>query len=314
MSTRVVSWNDAAEMNDSVESDALVMPSSSGRPVAGLAALRDDPLVLLAELELVHLLFQQERGVAHVLDLHPAHHLADDHLDVLVADVHALQAVDLLDFVHQVGLQLLLAEHGQDVVRVERAVHQRFAGADALAFLHVDVDAARHRVLLLGAVVGDHEDLALALAISPNLTTPSISLMTAVSRGLRASNSSTTRGRPPVMSLVLVVSRGILASTSPGEDLVAVLHHQVGARRHQVALAGLAALDHDGRLALLVRRVGDHLARQARDFVHFLVQRDAFLQVLEADRAADFGQDGEGVRIPLDQHLAQLHLLRLRPP
>jgi len=33
--TRVVSWNDAAEMNESVESDAFVIPSSSGRPVAG---------------------------------------------------------------------------------------------------------------------------------------------------------------------------------------------------------------------------------------------------------------------------------------
>ena len=44
---------------------------------------------------------------------------------------------------------------------------------------------------------------------------PSISEMTAVSRGLRASNSSTTRGRPPVMSLVFVVSRGIFASTWP---------------------------------------------------------------------------------------------------
>ncbi len=28
VSTRVVSWNDAAEMNESVDSDALVMPSS----------------------------------------------------------------------------------------------------------------------------------------------------------------------------------------------------------------------------------------------------------------------------------------------
>ena len=53
------------------------------------------------------------------------------------------------------------------------------------------------------------------LVTSPYFTTPLISAMMAVSRGLRASNSSTTRGRPPVMSLVLVVSRGILASTSP---------------------------------------------------------------------------------------------------
>ena len=55
------------------------------------------------------------------------------------------------------------------------------------------------------------------LTMPPILTMPSISLMTAAaSRGLRASNSSTTRGRPPVMSLVLVVSRGIFASTAPG--------------------------------------------------------------------------------------------------
>ncbi len=53
-------------------------------------------------------------------------------------------------------------------------------------------------------------------AIGPCDTVPSISVMTAVSLGLRASKSSTMRGRPPVMSFVLVVSRGILASTSPG--------------------------------------------------------------------------------------------------
>ena len=150
----MVSWNDAAEMNDSVESDALVMPSSSGRPVAGLPPWHDDALVFLAEAELVDLLFEQERGIAHVFDLHPAHHLANDHFDVLVVDVHALQPVDFLDFVHQVSLQFLLPEHGQNVVRVERAVHQRFAGLHALAFLHVDVNAARHRVFLLRAVVG----------------------------------------------------------------------------------------------------------------------------------------------------------------
>ena len=90
-----------------------------------------------------------------------------------------------------------------------------------------------------------------------------------------------------------------------GVDRVAVLHHQVGVRRHQVALAGLA-FDHDRRLALLVRRIRHHVTRQAGDFVHLLVQRDAFLQVLEMHRAADFGEDGEGVGIPLEQDLALL--------
>ena len=68
----------------------------------------------------------------------------------------------------------------------------------------------------------------------------------------------------------------------------------------------LLPLDDDGRLAFLVWRIGDHVARQAGNFVHFFVQRDAFLQVLELDRAADFREDREGVRIPLDHDLAEL--------
>ena len=78
--------------------------------------------------------------------LHPAHHLTNDHFEVLVVDVDALQAVDFLNFVHEVLLQFLLAEHVKNVVRIAGAVHQRIAGSHALAFLHVDVDAARNRV------------------------------------------------------------------------------------------------------------------------------------------------------------------------
>ena len=83
--------------------------------------------------------------------------------------------------------------------------------------------------------------LRLPLVSLPKETTPSISLMTAYSLGLRASKSSATRGRPPVMSLVLVVSRGILAMTSPGVDLVALADHDVGAHRQEVAGHGVRA-------------------------------------------------------------------------
>src|SRR5208283_2111821 len=52
---------------------------------------------------------------------------------------------------------------------------------------------------------------------------------------------------------------------------------------------------------------GHHVTREAGDFVDLFVQRDAFLQVLELDRAADFSEDGKGVRIPLDQNLTKLY-------
>ena len=81
---------------------------------------------------------------------------------MFVADVNALQAINFLDFVYQISLQFFLAEHGQDIVRVERAIHERFSCPDAFAFLHIDVHAARHRVFLLRAVIGLHIEFALA--------------------------------------------------------------------------------------------------------------------------------------------------------
>ena len=55
VSTRVVSWNDAADSHESVASDAFVIPMSSGRPSAG-AALLDETRLVVGELAGVGLL------------------------------------------------------------------------------------------------------------------------------------------------------------------------------------------------------------------------------------------------------------------
>ena len=55
----------------------------------------------------------------------------------------------------------------------------------------------------------------LPLVSLPKLTTPETSARMAGSLGLRASNRSATRGRPPVMSRVLDDSCGMRAMTSP---------------------------------------------------------------------------------------------------
>ena len=128
-------------------------------------------LVLLLEHPLLDLLVDQEVGVAHVGDAHPAQHLPDDGLDVLVVDLHALQPVDLLHLVHQVARQLLLAQHLEDVVRVGRAVHHRLAGLHPVARVHADVLALGDQVLLgqvgplLAVHLGGDDELALALGV-----------------------------------------------------------------------------------------------------------------------------------------------------
>ena len=56
VSTRVVSWNDAAEMNERVCRHALVMPSRTGCALAGFLPSSFILRVDLVELDLVDLL------------------------------------------------------------------------------------------------------------------------------------------------------------------------------------------------------------------------------------------------------------------
>ncbi len=88
-------------------------------------------------------------------------------------------------------------------------------------------------------------------------------------------------------------------------ELVAIGHHKVSAARHQVALVAMRRLDDDGRLPLLVGRVGDDEPGEACDLVDLVVQSNALLQVLELHRAGNLGKDGEGVRIPLAETIAE---------
>ena len=153
--------------------------------------------------------------------------------------------------------------------------------------------------------------LRCCLATSPYFTAPSISVMTAGSFGRRASNSSTTRGRPPVMSLVLAVSRGILASMSPGVTSApssTIRWAPEGSRYFLLRLA-LLVLDLDARLLLLVGRLHDDERRHAGVLVDLLVHGLAVDDVLEGDLPALLGEDRERVRVPLDQQLALLDLL-----
>src|SRR4030095_7262490 len=103
VSTRVVSWNEAAEKNERVCRLALVMPSRTGVPVAGLFSLFLGLHVERIELDLVDLFARDHVGVALIGDLDLLQHLTDNHLDVLVVDEHALQPVDFLDFVDAIG-------------------------------------------------------------------------------------------------------------------------------------------------------------------------------------------------------------------
>ena len=150
VSTFVVSWNDAAERNDSVASDAFVIPRISGSKVAGLLLAAFAREFSRSSTTRSTSWPGQQLGVAGALDAHLLQHLADDQLDVLVVDLDALRLVDLLHLGDEVQLGRRRALEREQLGRVARALVERVARLDDLA--------VRRRAAACGAAAGTRPD------------------------------------------------------------------------------------------------------------------------------------------------------------
>ena len=140
----------------------------------------------------------------------------------------------------------------------------------ALAFLNVDVDAARQRVFALLAVVADDVDLALTLGdfavLHDAVDLRDDGRLARLARFEQFDHARQTAGDV----LGLGGCARDLRQHVAGVNLFAVAHHQVSVGRHQVASCFVAtALPPSGRTidrrhALLVGRIRDHPAATCR--------------------------------------------------
>ena len=147
--------------------------------------------------------------------------------------------------------------------------------------------------------------------------------MTAASFGRRASNSSATRGRPPVMSRVLALSVGIRAITSPAFTVRAGIDREDGVDREQVAgiaaareLEDLAVLALDDDRRTQVGRRGSSVRQSMTTRLAMPVDSSSVSDIdwpstrsSKRDGAFDLGEDRPGVGIPLGDALAALDLV-----
>ena len=132
-----------------------------------------------------------------------AGHLAHDELDVLVVDRHALVAVHLLDLVHEVLLGLADALDLEELLGI---AGPSMIGSPAwISWPSVDLEAgearhgvARPRCRRRPTIVMTR---ALALVLADADDTGRCGRGWPCPSGVRASKSSTTRGRPPAMSV-----------------------------------------------------------------------------------------------------------------
>ena len=124
-------------MNERVCSDALVMPSSTGTPVAGRLPLFSSFGVDLVELEAIDLLALEQCRSRRRRSISIFCSICRTITSICLSLIgHALQPVDLLDLVDEVVGQLLDALDRQDVVRRRIAVDDEVALLDEVAFLH----------------------------------------------------------------------------------------------------------------------------------------------------------------------------------
>ena len=163
VSTRVVSWKEAAARKLEVLRDALVTPSRTVWAVAGSPPSARTRLLYLLEIETIDQLGREQVGVARLVDADLAEHLPDDDLDVLVVDRDALALVDLLNFLDEVALDGVLAPGVEEFLRVDRAVGDGVTGADLRAVVDQDLGVVGDEVLPLDGVLGANHETVVAL-------------------------------------------------------------------------------------------------------------------------------------------------------
>ena len=108
----------------------------------------------------LNLLTSDEVGITRIGDVHTTQHLANDHFNVFVGNLHTLQAVNLLHFLDDVASQGFDTLQTQDVVRINRAIDNGFTTVHHLTIVHQNLFFFRNQGFYCDAVgIGDDQAL-----------------------------------------------------------------------------------------------------------------------------------------------------------
>ena len=105
---------------------------------------------------------RQHIAVARRFNFHFTQHPGDDDLNVLVVDLNALTAIDLLNLVTKVLLNSLFAGDTQNIVRHQWTVDQLLTGRHGVARVNEESFSRWHQVLYLKAAFAADDDGTLA--------------------------------------------------------------------------------------------------------------------------------------------------------
>src|SRR5690554_118531 len=277
-------------------------------------------VVFVQQLGTLDLLARNEAGIARIGDVHPAQHLTNNHFDVLVVDLYALQTIHVLHFIDDIAGQTLDTLQTQDVVRVGGAVDDHLALVHYLAVVHQHLFFLGNQELVADAFQVGNDQALLALGVlAERNRTRDIGKHAGVFRGTGFEQLGHARQTTGNVARLLRFLRNTRQNFTD-RYLLAIAHrdqrtdrerdidHVVGAGDTDLFTALADQFDLRTHHDLAATRLGrdDDQGGQAGYFVQLPGHRYALFDVLETDDTGVLGHDRTGERIPVGQPLASL--------
>src|SRR6266702_1434588 len=292
VNTRVVSWNDAAEMNDCVVRLALVIPRSSGSLVGGLP-----PFFTTRS-------FASEKVCLSTFS--PSRNSVAPGSTIFTF-------CSIWRTITPMCLSLIFTPCSRYTSWTSLSRYSCTARAHAVALVHAQVLAGRHLVQLRLPLLGVDVDLALATL---DLAEPHRAVDLGDRRGILGPAGLEQLGHArqaarDVARLVRLARH--LREHEPGVHFLAVLHGELrpfGDDEVAQPLFLLALLldDLDVRVQLLLPVLDDHPLSPPRELLQLPAHRLLLDDVHEPHHAPHVRHDRVGVGVPGDQHGVASHL------
>src|ERR1700754_1113530 len=257
-----------------------------------------DPVVLFEEFELIDRIFFEESCITRIDDRQLTHHLANDHLDMLVIDLHTLKTINFLDLIHNVFLNSKRSLDRKNIRRSYLTIGQLCAGLDKVTILCKDLPCQRNKILLHNTILGFHDDLAVTtFDITKSYHTVDLADDSRVARitcleQLRYAGQ-TTRDIPQLTKYT-----GDLHDYLTSSHRITFFDDDMRTYRQVIVLYFLVPFDVDRRDLRLVFCFDNHFFTVTSLFIRFFPIGDTFEYSIELDITGDLRDHNVVERIP----------------
>ena len=275
--------------------------------------LAPDTVVFFGKVVLVDDLLFEETGVAGFVDLHLAHHLTNDDFEVLVVDLHTLEAIDVLNLIDDVFLNGGGTLDGEDVAGGDGTIGKRRSGTNKVVLLHKDLLGEGHKILLDFAELGGNHDFAVAALDSAHRDFAiDFGNNSGVGRVARLEEFGDTRQTTGDVACRTHHARNLGDDVARFEAL-SVFDGDVAVDGEVVGAEGLSVFVDDvgsGHEAALLR-FDDDAFTQTGGFVFLYAVGDTFLDIFKDDATGRLGDDDSIEGIPFGNERSLFDVLAL---